>query len=293
MILTCPECATRYAVPQGSVGPEGRTVRCANCGASWRARSDEVLDLGSAGAPVHDASPAPAFSPETPGEALPRAYREKVEARKQATRAAAVGVIAAVGAVILLALLATAVVFRADVVRAWPGSAGAFAAMGLPVNVTGLVFEEVSAQPDLRDGRALVRVSGLIRNVTERTLVPPPVRAALLDGRGRELAITVGAPDRSSVPAGETRRFELLLADPPSTAAEVDVSFMLDDQGRPAPAPRRAGAVPTTPRLSPAPAAPRPLQTPAPPPLPEPVEAQPLPSATPDAPSSTFADPAE
>jgi len=267
MILTCPECATRYAVADGSVGPEGRTVRCTHCGASWRARSDEVLELSAAPPPARAAEPH-AFSPDTPGEALPRAYRERVEAKKQATRAAVTGVVAAVIGVILLALAVTAVVFRSSVVAAFPATAGVYAAIGLPVNVTGLVFEDVSAQPDLRDGRALVRVSGVIRNVTDRTLTPPPVRAALLDGRGRTLAVTLGRPDRSSIPAGETRQFQLFLSDPPSTASDVDVSFLLDARGRPATL-EPARTVPTTPRLRPGP------------PPPAPVEAVPLPAEAP------------
>ncbi len=228
MILTCPECATRYAVPDEKLGPEGRAVRCANCGASWRARSDAVLDLAAVGKATDKTEPAPAFSPDTPGEALPRAYRERVQARRQATQAAVWGVVAAIIAVVLVSALAAAIVFRSAVVEAWPGSAGAFAAIGLPVNVTGLVFEDVRARPELRDGRPLVAVSGSIRNVGEATRTPPPVRAALLDAGGRTLAVTIGRPDRSSIPAGEARAFQLLLADPPATAAEVDVRFVLE-----------------------------------------------------------------
>lgn len=35
MILTCPNCATRYVIPDTAIGAEGRQVRCANCKHSW------------------------------------------------------------------------------------------------------------------------------------------------------------------------------------------------------------------------------------------------------------------
>lgn len=37
MLIVCPTCATSYMIEEGSLGPDGRTVRCARCRGSWHA----------------------------------------------------------------------------------------------------------------------------------------------------------------------------------------------------------------------------------------------------------------
>jgi len=43
MIIACPACSTRYAVPDSAIGVDGRTVRCAKCRHSWFQEGPELV----------------------------------------------------------------------------------------------------------------------------------------------------------------------------------------------------------------------------------------------------------
>ena len=47
MIITCDACTKRYMLDAQAVGAEGRMVRCASCGHSWKIHplKESVLDL--------------------------------------------------------------------------------------------------------------------------------------------------------------------------------------------------------------------------------------------------------
>lgn len=57
MILVCPNCATRYVVPDSAIGTNGRQVRCAACKHSWFQDGPELLQRAEEAAPPP--SPAP------------------------------------------------------------------------------------------------------------------------------------------------------------------------------------------------------------------------------------------
>lgn len=67
IVLTCPECGKRYGVKASAIPPEGRTVRCANCGNSWHSEG------------VAPATP-PESAPTEPPPASQDAYEEEFAA---------------------------------------------------------------------------------------------------------------------------------------------------------------------------------------------------------------------
>ncbi len=279
MILTCPDCATRYFVDETKLGPQGRKVRCASCGASWRAEVEsEALDLTPAVA-ASAAEPAMETSVR-PAEALPKSFRAQAEARRRTRQAVAAGVVWAGLAACFAVLMLAAVVFRVQVVRVWPRTAGAYAAVRLPVNPLGLSPEGVQASPGLQDGRAMLFVNGLERNVEAVPRPPAALRVSLYDKGGARLASRVVRVDGEPLKPGEARAFRAAFTDPPLAGSQVGVDFVFEPaRKRPI---RRAemamnvSVAPSrgTPRL-------RGLQAAPPSPAPSAKLAQPLPAGSP------------
>jgi predicted Zn finger-like uncharacterized protein len=256
MILTCPECASRYFVADGSIGADGRSVRCSSCGARWTARPDDVEPdpAPHAHSPPAEREPALAATPPTLGEAapivepLPKAFRERAATRQRIREAAAAGAVWAGLAAGFMLIIGVTLVMRQDIARLWPRTAGAYAMIGLPVNLVGLTIENQHAQPQLQDGHAALLVTGLLRNIRDRPVAAPPLRISLLNQGGKPVAVKIADPGGARIPSGEARRFVVTMLDPPVSATDVDIAFVLDRPAHPR-APAGAGGPPPT-RLS-------------------------------------------
>lgn len=279
MILTCPDCATRYVVDDERVGPQGRAVRCAACGTRWTAMPqapppfEPEPDPPSAFDP--DAEPE-VFEPRAnPADELPKAYRDKVQTQKRVRQAAATGAIWAAMVGVLALLIGAAVVMRQDVARLWPRTAGAYAMVGLPVNLVGLSIEGQHAQPALKDGHAAVVVSGALRNVLGRPVAAPPLRISLLNSAGRPVLIKIADPGGARILPGEVRRFSVDVLDPPVSATDVEIAFVIGG-------PRPRGELPAAPPPTSSPESAPDLRGPTTvAPISGAIEAQPEPSASP------------
>jgi predicted Zn finger-like uncharacterized protein len=231
MILTCPNCATRYFINDVLVGRAGRTVKCTTCHSTWRAEpeEDDPLPLTAPDPAAHTAAVSAEADPLSalPADRLSQAFRARAQEQRKVREAAATGAIWAGLAAGLVLVIALAAVFRVDVVRMWPKTASAYAAVGLPVNTTGLIIEQVKATPGSDGGHPAVMVSGVMRNIADRTVSPPPLRVSLLGKDGRAVARRLADAPGPQIRPGETRPFTVSMVDPPKTASDVEVTFSL------------------------------------------------------------------
>jgi predicted Zn finger-like uncharacterized protein len=236
MILTCPTCASRYRIDESKLGPQGRTVRCAGCGDSWRAEpvaeplqlTPELVAPKPAGLEQAVAVFTGAAEPdlaETPAEELPKVFRQKAEAKRRTREAMTAGLVwGGMSAGVALLLLA-AVVFRVQVVELWPRTAGAYAAVRLTVNPLGVAPDNVQAAPGLENGHAALIVTGAERNIGSRPREPVPLRISLYDKAGARLLSRIVALPNPPLGGGESRPFRVSFFDPPMAAAQVGVDF--------------------------------------------------------------------
>ena len=267
MILTCPECATSYFVDDSRITSAGRTVKCSNCGARWKALPEGAEAPPAAAPPVPKPAPAPA-----PVDAvdelvvdgpLTMAAPTTAKAPAATPRREARGKVAIlVGSAVAAALLiAAAIGFRAQVVQLLPASQAAYAGLGMPVSA--LAIEMVRVDPVFQGGRPVLAVTGQVRNLRDTEALAPALRVSLLNRFGKPVAIKVAKPIDAAVPAKAIRHFAISIVDPPASVHDLVVAFDTGGKG-----PTAKAAVPS------------PAAAPA---GPQPEEAKPLPPGSPDA----------
>jgi len=178
-----------------------------------------------AGTDVDDASAYAAFSSTPP---LSAEIRARVRAQRETREAVTAGVVWAVLCAAFSLVLVGAVLFKVQVVRLFPATAGAYAAIKMPVNPLGLSLENVQGGPGLSNGRPTLVVSGVERNIEIDARAPAPVRVALFDRAGKPLREQIARVEGPALAPGETRPFNVSIYDPPISVAEYQVEFVVE-----------------------------------------------------------------
>jgi predicted Zn finger-like uncharacterized protein len=114
---------------------------------------------------------------------------------------------------------------RNEVVRYLPQTASLFAAIGLPVNLRHLSFENVRVTKEQQDGVNVLVVEGTIVSTADKPVTVPRLRFAARDAAGQEIYTWTALPSRSILGPGEKLDFRSRLASPPADAKNVMVRF--------------------------------------------------------------------
>jgi predicted Zn finger-like uncharacterized protein len=178
-----------------------------------------VTDAPSLVPPI-DHAPLP--EPDAEDSAAFIARRERLKARRKtkqrSSRWTAI-------VLLLFAFNVALIGARSEVVRYLPQTASLFAAIGLPVNLRHLKFDNVRITRENADGMNVLVVEGTIVSTSGKAAEVPRLRFAARNATGQEVYTWTALPGRSVLGPDETLPFSSRLVSPPADAVDVMVRF--------------------------------------------------------------------
>lgn len=261
MILQCPECRTRYLVPDTAIGAEGRTVRCANCRHSWHQEPDARAAEAIAATPpeVSPASPAPeppAAAPAAPaaapplgvapssapplGDTLPspaapptptpfptpaaQPNSADLPGRHPRTNPARRWTLAAVLAAVLMLVAVGAIL--------WTSAPGLATQLGLsigPEETPLRLIDNPIERREISNGSELFAVSGKVLNPSNERQRVPDIRADLRDAQDRIVFTWTIIPQQRTLAPKSAIDFNSAKLDVPASSKKLELSFVGED----------------------------------------------------------------
>ncbi|MGJ8564493.1 MAG: DUF3426 domain-containing protein [Alphaproteobacteria bacterium] len=262
MILTCPDCSTRYSVKDDAVGPNGRTVRCSSCSATWFVASDAdtlalednlAADIERIDAlkdtfpenrfsedsiseqPVINRVPpprgnSPKSAPSKPAMGAHVQVRDKVDRERRNRRLIGIVMIWTITLGLLACAAGLAYVFRQPIVDNNPALASVYKkAFNISVKASGLDFEKPGTSHTEIDGKPVLVINGMIINRSNDTQVLPMVELALANGSGDIITSWLVELDQAVIGAKQRLPYVSQYPNPPLDAAELKYKFVTED----------------------------------------------------------------
>jgi predicted Zn finger-like uncharacterized protein len=255
MILTCPECATRFSTKAEAIGPNGRTVRCSQCSATWFAAADpDILSLneiqqadtikvdeslasgrdGGRGTDGDDFS-IPEIGVAAPDETADddaihvgahAVIRDKADRKKAHRRIFGVAMIwiVTMGLLIVAALIAW--LFRAQIVEKFPATSGVYEALGIHADASGLEIYDVTPAHGISDGNPVLFVTGKVKNDDVRARDVPLIRLSFKNAGDEIVASWVVQPSNAQLSPGDSFSFSSQYPNPPIDATKLVSAFV-------------------------------------------------------------------
>lgn len=240
MILTCPECSTRYLIEPTVLGAAGRTVRCSKCDNTWTqapaedeaAPVEATEDLNPAAEAGAEEIPADAATEEVDPYEAARERRARrtaaaapADSRKPRSRAAAVMWTLLIMS--MVGVLGAGFVLRDNVIQMWPAAEQLYQMVGLERAApgAGLGFRNVSWKAGRNGDDRLLTIKGEVTNISKDVLTVPDIQGVLFDKNNRELQRwTFTAPEGRLLP-GENVAFSTELKNPAAGYSRLTIVF--------------------------------------------------------------------
>lgn len=232
--MAAPAAAPARAAPPPPAAPPPAQDNV-SADADWGAAMDEQA-LAETDAPplapeneAEDTAIATRFDPGQPDgepEAAPVQRARKTSKVAKEKRTVLQRILSLPTLIVVLAVALFAIVQgRATVVRHFPQTGSLFAALGMPVNLRGLVFKDVVSKAEFHEGAMVLVVEGVIANMTPKTLDVPRLRFSLRNAAGHEVYAWTALPTRPQLGSGDGLAFRTRLASPPADGRDVIVRF--------------------------------------------------------------------
>jgi predicted Zn finger-like uncharacterized protein len=221
MILTCPECSTRYVVDPVAIGPTGRTVRCTRCRHSWQEPPPPIEEIVAA--PVQSEPLPPPI--DYAGRARPKGTNLPAVSGERASRAPVI--LWTVLILFLVGVAGVAIWQRDRIIVRVPETAPVYEFFGLGAQPEsfGLALENVRLKMSTADGVRVLRIDGVIVNISDKPRPVPQLLGLLLDVSGREIHRWTFSPPLPKLLHGERVPFSTEVKNPSRRASEVRVMF--------------------------------------------------------------------
>jgi len=192
--------------------------------ATLPAEAGEPIAIADAPSLVPSAEPA---APEDSGSDADEienfaARRKRLQARRQQARRSSRWTALIL---VLFAFNVALIGARSEVVRFLPQTASLFSAIGLPVNLRNLKFDNMRISKETQESLSSLVIEGTIVSISNKPTEVPRLRFAARDAMGQEIYTWTSMPSRSILGPGEKLEFRSRLVSPPPTASDVIVRF--------------------------------------------------------------------
>jgi predicted Zn finger-like uncharacterized protein len=227
MIITCPDCSTRYLIDPRALGVTGRTVRCTQCSHTWvqlppedAPRRVDVLPSEAAALPPRR-PPRALPPPPPPGPSMGYVSEGTPPPSRRRSNAP---LLAAVVIVVALGLLW----YQRDFIKAQvPQLASVYAALGLLPGEqrVELEFRGVTSNREEANGHSTLIIQGEIANPSRTSQDVPKLRVTLQDAGKHNLRSWTASVGQDRVAPGASVSFRTSTEDPSDATAGAVVTF--------------------------------------------------------------------